>query len=597
MTSLAEVFDGSTVERLAGPRVQARASAYLRDGRVEPASVRAGRLTATVRGTMPYLVQLWAERGRPRWACSCPAAEDGSFCKHCAATALSLAPGGEDGRVRGPARGGRPESGAADGADGADGLADIVAGLSRDRLAAIVLAQAGADWRLRELLLAEAQAEQGTGPDLAAWRSRIDGAFAPSEFSRGGFVIYAEAAGWAAGVDEAIDALKHLCEAGHHDAAARLAEHAHRRADEAVDYVDDSDGWLSGISERLGDLHLAACEAGRPDPVELAGRLVELELTSELDAFYRSATSHAEVLGETGLAAFRERLEPRLGRVTPAGDGWSIEAFAVEQALVGWALGTGDPDALIEAHSRGGISTADALEIARALDGAGRGDEAIVWARRGLDELGGRVWLGGGLRDFLARKLRDRGEERAAVELYWQAFLSHPSLSAYRRLLSEDAGEDWLVRCREALGDALALLPSPESRDCRPGAAFGPLPPAVPGAAGALVEILLYEGLADAAWQVAVDYGCNSQMWLTLARALEAGRPMDSIAVYEQAALAIIDRKKANQYQSAVDLMARVRRLADSAGEPGRFTSLLERVRTEHKAKRKLKSLLDAHGW
>jgi len=591
VTSLAEVFDRSTVERLAGPRVQERASDYLHDGRVEPASVQAGRLTATVRGTMPYLVQLWAERGRPRWACSCPAADDGSFCKHCAATALSLAPGGGDGWWPGPERGAVPES------DAADRLADIVAGLSRDRLAAIVLAQAGADWRLRELLVAEARAEQGAGPDLAAWRSRIDEAFTPSEYSRGGFVTYAEAAGWAAGVDEAIDALEALGETGHHDAAARLAEHAHRRVDEAIHYVDDSDGWLSGLSSRLADLHLAACEAGRPDPAELAARLVELELTSELEAFHRSAASHAEVLGEAGLAAFRERLEPHLERVEPSGDGWSGEAFAVEQALVGWALATDDPDALIEAHTRSGISAADTLEIARALDGAGRGDEAIAWARRGLDERKGSGWPGSGLRDFLARKLRGRGEERAAVELYWRAFLSHPSLPAYRRLLDEDAGEDWLARCRKALGDALALRPGSGSRECRPGAAFGPLRPAVPAAAAALVEILLYEGLAEDAWEVARDHGCGPQLWLALARGLEAGRPMDSIAVYEQAALAIIDRKKADQYQSAVDLMARVSSLADSAGEPDRFASLLARVRTEHKAKRRPPSLLDAQGW
>ena len=59
----------------------------------------------------------------------------------------------------------------------------------------------------------------------------------------------------------------------------------------------------------------------------------------------------------------------------------------------------------------------------------------------------------------------------------------------------------------------------------------------------------------------------------------------------------IIDRKDAKQYQSAVDLMVRLRRLADSAGRPDRFASLLEQVRTEHKAKRKLKALLDAQGW
>lgn len=600
MTSLSDAFDAATVARLAGPVVQARGSAYLHDRRVEPAAVRAGRLEATVRGTVPYLVELWTDGGRPRWSCTCPAAENGSFCKHCTAVALSLA-GDNDrpgeapvvgtGRSRDPARDGRPEP-------DTDELADFVRGLAPDRLAAIVLDRTESDWRLRERLLAEARAARGAAPDRGGWLRRIDRAFAVR-----GFVTYSEAPSWAAAIDGVIDGLEDLCEAGHNDAAASLAEHAHRRADKAIEHVDDSDGWLSGFSSRLSELHLRACEASRPDPVELAGRLLELELTSELDGFHRCAARYAEVLGETGLAAFRHGLEPHFKQISPEADRWSGGTFAMEQALVGWALGTGDPDALIEAHSRHRVLPGDVLEIARALDRAGRGDEAVAWARRGLAEWGDRPWQVGELRDFLARRLRDRGEEQAAVELFWQAFVSSPSLSAYRRLLDEGAGEDWLARCRGELCSSLTRSASGTGTGTGPGglatpaAAFEPWPPAVPEAAVALVAILLFEGLVDDAWDVANDYGCRSQTWLTLARAREDSHPLDAIAVYESAALAIIDRKKANQYQSAVDLMVRVRRLADAAGEPVRFVSLLERVRTEHKAKRKLKSLLDAQGW
>ena len=119
----------------------------------------------------------------------------------------------------------------------------------------------------------------------------------------------------------------------------------------------------------------------------------------------------------------------------------------------------------------------------------------------------------------------------------------------------------------------------------------------MPRGAGALVDILLYEGQVNAAWDAAHDHGCNAQTWLTIARAREESHPLDAIVVYESAALAIIDRKVAKQYQSAVDLMVRIGRLADSAGKADRFTSLLEHVRIEHKAKRKLKALLDAQGW
>ena len=598
MKSLAEVFEAAVVARLAGPAVYSRGALYFRDRRVEPAEVRDGRLEATVRGTMPYLVELWTERGRPRWSCTCPAAEDGSFCKHCVAAALTL--GGDDDPPALAPLAGRGGSQAAAGRDAGPGtddeLAEFVRGLPQDRLAGLVLDRAEADWRLREHLLAQARAARGAGPDLAAWRRRIDGAFGAS--SRRGFVAYDEAHGWAEGVNDVIDAVEDLCDAGHHDAAARLAEHAHRRADKSMEYVDDSDGWLSGFSERLLDLHLRACEAGAPDPVELAERLVKLELTSELDGFHRSAAAHAEVLGESGLAAFRARLEPHLQRIAKATDGWSAGSFAVRQALVGWALGTGDPDKLIEAHRHGRMLSDDVLEIAQALDRAGRSDEAVAWARRGIADWGDRPGQVAELREFLARKLRGRGDEQAAVELFWQAFVSGPSLSAYRRLLSEDDAVDWLSRCRDQLRSGLDSASRPDAlKQATPAAVFGTLPPAVPGAAVALVEILLFEGKAGAAWEVAQAYGCRAQMWLTLARAREKTHPTEAIAVYEPVALAIIDRKKADQYQSAVDLMVRIRRLADSAGEPDRFLSLLERVRTEHRAKRKLKALLDAQGW
>ena len=598
------MFDVATVKRLAGPRAYSRGVSYARDRRVERPEVRDGRLKATVRGTMPYLVELWDDGGGPKWSCSCPAAEDGSFCKHCVAAALSLGVDGSSGVYGGPV--GVPVAGRGlpEGRDfelvpnAGDELAGFLEGLGPERLAAIVLEAAESDWRLRERLLAEARAARGAKIDLAGWRRRIDRAFADRDYMFHGFVTYQTAAGWAASVGEMIDAVEDLCDSGHHDAAARLAEHAHRRADESIDYVDDSDGWITVISERLSDLHLRACEEGSPEVSDLAARLVEMELASELDGFSRSAATYAEILGEAGLAAFREHLEPHRERIErkAASDEYSSEVFAWRQAMVGWAHGTGDPDALIEAHSHRSMLADDMLEIARALDGAGRGDEAEDWARRGLADWGGRPLQVGGLHEFLALKLRSRGDDRAAVKLFWDAFAAAPSLTAYRRLLDEGPEEDWLRRCRDHLGRVLDGAPRGDTAPRTPQAAFGTQTPP-PAAAAVLMEILLYEGLAEDAWNVARDYGCRPQMWLTLARALEDTRPLDSIAVYQSAALDILAAKKAARYQSAVDLMVRIRRLADSAGEPRRFESFLAQVRAEHKAKRKLKSLLDAQGW
>ena len=519
------------IGELAGLRSFQRGVGYLNDRRVESAAASDKGVRATVRGTMPYDVELW---------------------------------------------------------------------LDAERLAEIVLRQAADDWRLRERLLLEARSEQGIGPDLDEWRQRIRGVF-----DAGRHVSYHEAHEWAEIVDEMIDAMVDLCDAGHGPAAAQLAEYAHRRADTAMGLVDDSDGWLTVISDRLADLHFQACEQSTSDTVKLAKRLAKLETTSELDGFHRSAVTYADVLGPSGLTAFRRAIEPQWRQIDPKDDGWSLDVSRLREAMIGWALAMDDPDALVEAHRRERIRPTDMVEIAAAFERAGRDDEAVEWARRSLSGTGHGSWHAGNTRDFLARKLRERGETEAAVDLYWKTFEASPSLSNYRRLKQEDTGVDWLSRGRKHLlgrldpnGDNALLAYGAPADGSVPEDVISDDASAAPAAAAViLTEILLFEGHAQQAWDTAVHLGTSSQMWMALAREREQRSPRDSITVYASAALAIIDRKKSNKYKSAVDLMSRIQRLAADAGEPELFDSLLQRVRTEHRAKRRLKELLDRAGW
>lgn len=169
--------------------------------------------------------------------------------------------------------------------------------------------------------------------------------------------------------------------------------------------------------------------------------------------------------------------------------------------------------------------------------------------------------------------------------MYREAFDRTPSLATYRQLLDE-AGTDAEVeaeRAKDRLRHRLAALPAETVRG-HP-------------AAQALVEILAAEGSMDAAWAVASEHGCDERMWSTLARAREADHPLDAVTVYRRQVLDLIDEKRTPAYRAAVDLMARVRRLAQAAGHPEVFDDLLERVRTEHRAKRNLRALLDERGW
>ena len=197
--------------------------------------------------------------------------------------------------------------------------------------------------------------------------------------------------------------------AGHPDAAVLLAEHAHRRAEEALAYVDDSDGWLSIISERLFEVHLRACTDGSPEPVALAGRLLQLELASDLEGFRRAPVAYAEVLGDAGLTAYREHLESRRRRIVgSAGSSRrEIDSYALQDAMVGWALAIGDPDVLIDVHRRGGGGAPGRLD----RRGCSGGHPALRGpCRRGLERGAGiRVRTEHRAKRNLKKLLDDRG--------------------------------------------------------------------------------------------------------------------------------------------------------------------------------------------
>jgi uncharacterized Zn finger protein len=272
------------------------------------------RVTALVRGSTPYEVEL--NRGPElSWSCSCPVGEERAFCKHCVAVALEVG-----GLEREPKRRRRASG------DAEPDLRTYLTGREPDELIGLVLEQVESDWRLRERLTARAIALGGGSLDVRTWKKRIDSAFGGGEF-----VPYAEAGSWADDVFEVIAALDDLVDAGHAAAVVGLAEHAHRRADAAVQYVDDSDGWLTDISGRLGGLHLRACRQARPDPVELAGRLTELELTSDLGTFHRAAAAYADVLGPAGIAAYRQIVEPKWRATRKQNDAYSHGAFAARR--------------------------------------------------------------------------------------------------------------------------------------------------------------------------------------------------------------------------------------------------------------------------
>ncbi|HEU5308202.1 MAG TPA: SWIM zinc finger family protein [Acidimicrobiia bacterium] len=559
MPELADVLDDVDLVDLAGESSYFRGVAYAEEGRAALKEVDAQRVVAVVQGTEPYRVVLTASgKQHLEWSCTCPVGDSGAFCKHAVAVALTVT-------------GAAAESTERTVGDDVD-IATYVMSLDPTRLAAIVLDQAARDWRLAERLTAEARAALGLDVDEAVWRKRVDAAFR----RWGRFVDYRTAPDWAAGVFELLDALDELLATGHADVVITLAERCHRKAEAAIAYVDDSDGYITDIFHRVADLHLAACTASRPAPVPLARRLAKLELTAELDTFHRAASRYADVLGADGLAAYRKVVEPKWDALVPGGDRWSHDEFRIRQAMIGLALASGDPDELIRVKEHDLRSPYDHVEIVEFLRVAGRRDDALTWARAGLTQFAGRPHQLGTLRDVTAELLREEGDPQAAVDVYADAFAHDRTIDAYRKLLQAAEGAGVAEERRAAAHELVASDPR---------------------ASEVQVAMLLHDGDVEAAWLAATVHGCSPSLWLALARARETEHPLDVIPVYVTEIEREIDTKKKAGYQRAVKTLAHVERLADAGHAPDRFTSVLANVRTRHRQKRSLMELLDRRGW
>src|SRR5206468_5991815 len=111
--------------------------------------------------------------------------------------------------------------------------------------------------------------------------------------------------GWSYGVSQASQRLEELLKAGQPAATVSLTEYALDALNEAMDRVDDSDGYISDLVTDLERLHHEACIAARPDPVELATSLFHREADGHWDVFIDSVTRYADVLGPAGIARFR----------------------------------------------------------------------------------------------------------------------------------------------------------------------------------------------------------------------------------------------------------------------------------------------------
>jgi uncharacterized Zn finger protein len=564
------VFARRELLALGGRRTFERGLDYALDGRVSKVNTTSDSAKAKVRGASTYQVELWCDdEDEAGYACSCPMAGDERFCKHVVAVALVVTDAVA------------AEEPVAEQSAEID-LAAYMRGLDHEALVELLLERAAED-ELFEARLRMAAARTSVGDlSLDAFRHALQAAFETD-----GFVGYREAYDYTSGIDSVLDSLGQLLEDGHADAVVTLAEYAADLAEEALGYIDDSDGGMSGVAEHIRELHLAACAASRPDPVALARNLYDRERHGgDLEIFYGAAGTYADVLGDEGLAEYRGLAQQEWDELPPLGPAdersWSSSRFRITQIMLTLADLTGDVDSVVAVLARDQSSAYQFVKIAETLQGAQRHDEALEWALKGLALHG---FGDHRLVEVVAEEHHRAGRPEQAVDVLWSAYDAAPRVETYQRL-AEHARRAGLWQDRH--GPALTLLReriAAKSRD-----RYGP-------DNSTLVAVLVLDGNPEQAWIEARAAGCGRGQWLELARLREAEHPDDALPIWREEVDREIAAMNNQSYASAVATIERVGRLMSAAGRSEEFSPYVAGVREAHRRKRNLMKLFAERGW
>jgi tetratricopeptide (TPR) repeat protein len=398
----------------------------------------------------------------------------GVFCKHCVATALvwldEASPDGDE-----------PDEPNVDSVDD-ESLQAFLRAQPPDWLAEQLMQSARHDPLLRARLDVAAGGDSRIAYDDSELRGILVDAIAVDDF-----VHYRSARSYVIGVNDALGRVDDLIAQGFPDAAIELAEFTLDLLEEAINLVDDSDGGVGGVIRDAEAVHLAACHAGNPDRVELAERLATRALTSDWEVSLTAIPDYADVLGEDGMARYREIVEAAWRALPVKKPGsFQYEAFRPTFLMERLASFEGGTDAFIDVVARNASSSYDILRIAEALVEDGRDGEALEWVSRGLADYA----PDGRLRSLAADCHLRAGRRDAALELLWSNFEANPSLGAYQRM--HGAAGDTMTAWRSK---ALTLLRQQPRADARRTAH----PWAEPPGHTTLVEVLLWEGDIDAA--------------------------------------------------------------------------------------------------
>ncbi len=575
MSSFSNLLTAERIKQLADSGSYQRGEAYFRQGHVHSVVEQGDAIVAEVEGSETYEVEFWVEADHELgYQCDCPVGVDGWFCKHCVAvglTWLANPPTAQKGKKK---------------SSSVTTLQDVQRYLEQQDQASLIKlivdrALKDAEWR--EQLLMKVAATQPKGVDVKTFQRALQNAIVIR-----GYLEYGESRSYARKIEKVLESIAPLLE-GHAQTVMELCEYAIPLLEDAVSRMDDSNGDGGGVLEEIQDLHYRACEIAKPDPIALAERLFEFEMGTGYETFYNAVDTYQDVLGEPGLARYRELAEAAWQEVPTATvsqrTNFSSKRWRLTQMMEALAKQTGDIEAIVAIKRRDLSNGYHYLQIAELYQQDGQVDRALQWAEDGLKAFPDRP--DSRLRDFVVEQYQQRGRFEDAMAIVWAAFTERPALTTYQTLKTEaDRNHQWknwreraIEHIRQQIEQAKRQKSGMLSYTYRDRSL--------------LVEIFLWEGETESAWQEAKAGECSKSLWLQLANEREHDHPEDSLSIYMNEIEPLIQQTNNNAYAEAVGFLKKARSLMLKLDLRSQFDQYLKHLRSTYKAKRNFIKLLD----
>jgi hypothetical protein len=392
--------------------------------------------------------------------------------------------------------------------------------------------------------------------DLRALRAEVDRALRTRRF-----LGYRESVEWARAARPVVTELDAAVRAGPSRELVELLERGIAHVVKVIQTkADDSSGMVGDLARDLLNVHATACDAGVADPVKLARWMIRFRFVDQ-DFFEADPVRYRAALGDVGLAELRSLLAAQ-------GD---QEGFAARYARERLAVLDGESGAIV-ALLGGDLSRPHQfIRVAEAMVELGRDDEAIAWARRGIEQTTG--WQTDQLYDIACAAHARRGEPIEALALRRTQHERTPTGASYRQLRgAAEAIHVWPVE-----SDAARRV----LRDHNPAG---------------LVDALLDDGEDELAWQAAAapaDLELGDRAWMRLAESRQKTHPAQALPVYWRLIDSTLQTADRRAYAAAVRLLKRARDAAGAAGERDAFQARLAALRDRHRRRPSLIAMLD----